>query len=49
MLAQGTPLHVVSEVLGHLSIAVTNDVDGHLVEGTKRAAGEAMSSVHVGG
>ena len=42
MLAQGTPLHVVSEVLGHASIAVTKDVYGHLVEGDKRAAAEAM-------
>jgi integrase len=29
MLAQGTPLHVVSEVLGHASIAVTKNVYGH--------------------
>jgi integrase len=29
-LAQGTPLHVVSEVLGHASIAITKDVYGHL-------------------
>ena len=27
-LAQGTPLHVVSEVLGHASIAITKDVYG---------------------
>ena len=26
MLAQGTPLHVVSEVLGHASVAITKDV-----------------------
>jgi len=26
MLAQGTPLHVVSEVLGYASIAITKDV-----------------------
>jgi len=32
MLAQGTPLHVVSEVLGHASMAVTKDVNGHLLE-----------------
>ena len=43
MLAQGTPLHVVSEVLGHASIAITKDVYGHLVEGDKRAAAESMS------
>jgi integrase len=28
MLAQGTPLHVVSEILGHTSIATTKDVMG---------------------
>jgi len=33
MLAQGTPLHVVSEILGHASITITKDVYGHLVEG----------------
>ena len=34
MLAQSTPLHVVSEVLGQASIAIAKDVYGHLVEGT---------------
>ena len=29
MLAQGTPLHVVSEVLGHASIAIIKDVYGN--------------------
>jgi integrase len=48
MLAQGTPLHVVSEVLGHASIAITKDVYGHLVEGDKRAAAESMSEVLFG-
>jgi integrase len=43
MLAQGTPLHVVSEILGHASIAITKDVYGHLVEGEKRTAAESMS------
>jgi integrase len=33
MLAQGTPLHVVSEVLGHASIMITKDVYGHLYPG----------------
>ncbi|GAB1688683.1 tyrosine recombinase XerC [Krasilnikovia sp. M28-CT-15] len=42
-LAQGTELHVVSEVLGHTSIAITKDVYGHLLEGQPRAAAEAMS------
>lgn len=43
MLAQGTDLYVVSEVLGHSSIAITKDVYGHLVEGQKRAAAALMS------
>ena len=43
MLAQGTDLHVVSEILGHSSIAITKDVYGHLVEGQKRAAAARMS------
>ena len=48
MLAQGTPLHVVSEVLGHSSIAMTKDVYGHLVEGQKREAAEAISAALFG-
>jgi integrase len=43
MLAQGTDLYVVSEVLGHSSVAITKDVYGHLVEGQKRAAATLMS------
>jgi integrase len=34
MLAQGTPLHVVSEILGHASITVTKDVYGTWSKGT---------------
>ena len=49
MLAQGTPLHVVSEVLGHASIAITKDVYGHLLEGDKRVAAESMSKALFGG
>ena len=48
MLAQGTPLHVVSEVLGHASITITKDVYGHLLEGDKRAAAESMSQALFG-
>ncbi|MCF6475738.1 site-specific integrase [Nonomuraea sp. MG754425] len=48
MLAQSTPLHVVSEVLGHASIAITKDVYGHLLEGDRRAATEAISSALLG-
>ena len=49
MLAQGTPLHVVSEVLGHASIAITKHVYGHLLEGDGRAAAESMSRALFGG
>jgi hypothetical protein len=43
MLAQGTSLHVVSEILGHASITITKDVYGHLVEGDRRAVAASMS------
>jgi site-specific recombinase XerD len=33
MLAQGVRLEVVSEILGHASIAITKDVYGHLGRG----------------
>jgi integrase len=39
----GTPMHVVSEILGHASITITKDVYGHLLEGDKRAAATSMS------
>lgn len=48
LLAQGTPLHVVSEILGHASITVTKDVYGHLLEGDKRAAATTMSQALLG-
>jgi len=48
MLAQGTALHVASEVLGHASIAITKDVYGHLAEGEKRSAAESMASALFG-
>ncbi|MEV4111416.1 tyrosine-type recombinase/integrase [Nonomuraea sp. NPDC049695] len=48
MLAQGTPLHVVSEVLGHASVAITKDVYGHLLEDDKRAATEAIFGALLG-
>ena len=43
MLAQGTHLYVVSEVLGHSSVAITKEVYEHLVEGHKRSAAVLMS------
>jgi integrase len=48
MLAQGTPLHVVSEILGHASITITKDVYGYLVEGDRQAVAASMSQAHFG-
>jgi integrase len=47
MLAQGTPSHVVSEVLGHFSILITADAYDHPLEGQKRDAAEAMTAAVV--
>lgn len=38
LIAQGTPLAVVSAILGHSGIGITVDVYGHLTEDTKRDA-----------
>jgi integrase len=48
MLAQGTPLHVVPEIVGHASITITKDVYGHLVEGDRRAVAASMSQALFG-
>ncbi|MEZ5175149.1 MAG: tyrosine-type recombinase/integrase [Acidimicrobiia bacterium] len=48
MLAQGTPLWVVSEVLGHASLALTKDVYGHLLGEEKKGATEAITDVLFG-
>ncbi|GLW96394.1 hypothetical protein Misp02_04810 [Microtetraspora sp. NBRC 16547] len=38
----------VSEVLGHASVAITKDVYGHLMEGDRRAATEAITGALLG-
>ena len=48
MLAQGVRLEVVSEILGHASIAITKDMYGHLVEGDKRRAAESLGAALLG-
>ena len=48
MLAQGVPLHVVSEVLGHSSIRLTKDVYGHLEASARQAATEASAAALFG-
>lgn len=42
LLAQGVPLEVVSETLGHSSIRVTKDVYGHLMAPARALAADAM-------
>jgi integrase len=45
MLAQGVPLEVVSDVLGHSSIRITADVYGHVLAPQRQAAAEAMAAI----
>ena len=44
MLAQGVPLEVVSETLGHTSIRITKDVYGHLLGAQRKHAADAMGA-----
>jgi integrase len=44
MLAQGVPLEVVADVLGHSSVRMTGDVYGHTLEPQRQAAAEAMGT-----
>jgi integrase len=43
MLAQGVPLEVVADVLGHSSIRMTADVYGHILAPQRQAAAKAMT------
>lgn len=44
LLAQGVPLKVVSELLGHSSIRVTADVYSHLLDDARTEAADAMAT-----
>jgi integrase len=44
MLTNGVPIKVVSDVLGHSSIAITGDVYGHVTEDVAREALAALST-----
>lgn len=44
LIAQGVPLKVVSEVLGHSIIRVTADVYGHLLDEAKSEAATAIET-----
>ncbi len=45
MLAQGVPLQVVSDVLGHASIRMTADIYGHILQPQRQEAAEALAGV----
>jgi integrase len=49
MLAAGVPLKVVSETLGHSSIAITADVYAHVTPDLRREAADAMDRALSGG
>ena len=44
MRAAGVPLHTVSELLGHSSVAVTGDVQGHVATQGARFAVRRFSA-----
>jgi integrase len=43
MLDAGVPLHVVSRILGHSSVAITGDIYGHVSDSTQREAMDSLS------
>lgn len=45
LLAQGLPLKVISDVLGHASITVTADIYAHLLDESREAAADAMDAM----
>lgn len=49
LLAQGLPLKVVSETLGHSTITITADIYAHLLDESRTAVADAMQSMIGGG
>jgi site-specific recombinase XerD len=45
MLTHGVPLKVVSEILGHSSIAITGDIYGHVAPDVSRQAVNILGDV----
>jgi integrase len=45
MLTHGVPLKVVSEILGHSSIAITGDVYGHVSPDISREAIDILGQI----
>lgn len=48
LLAQGVPLKVVSDLLGHTRISVTADLYTHVLPSLKREAMDLMDSILTG-
>ncbi|MGY1731755.1 tyrosine-type recombinase/integrase [Geodermatophilus sp. SYSU D01045] len=48
MPSHGVPLEVVSEILGHASIAITGDVHGHVAPDVSREAMDVLSAAFGG-
>ena len=47
LLTHGVPLKVVSEILGHSSVAITDDVYGHVAPDVSRDALDILGNVLV--
>ena len=45
MLTHGVPLKVVSEILGHSSVAITGDIYGHVAPDVSRQAVDILGDV----
>jgi integrase len=48
-LAAGVPAKVISERLGHATIAVTMDIDSHVLPGLDREAADTVARLILGG
>ena len=48
LLAEGVPVKVVQEVLGHTLLSTTADIYGHLIPSAFREAADAMERVLTG-
>jgi hypothetical protein len=44
MMASGVPLKIVSDILGHASVAITGDIYGHVSPGVSREAAAKLAA-----
>jgi integrase len=45
MMASGVPLKIVSDILGHASVAITGDIYGHVSPDVSREAAAKLAAV----